>query len=116
MFVETFNNQTFYQNGNESAILKIKFYNPQNLIFQHLAVPEKFGKIEVNNMMNGHIIDTLTSVDNCEVVKRGGKVIKIYEGVIYRENFEISPFGKVLEKLFVLGQKHKHEKKIYCSG
>ena len=41
-------------------------------------------------MRNGYITDTLTSVDICEIVKIGGKVIQIYEGVIYRENFKIS--------------------------
>ena len=62
-------------------------------------------------MRNGHIIDTLTSVDICEVVKIGGKVVEIYAGVSYRENFEISPFRKIIEKLFALGQKRKNEKK-----
>ena len=56
-------------------------------------------------MRTGYIIDTLTSVDIQEIVKIGGKVIQIYEGVIYRENFKVSPFGKVLEKLFALRQK-----------
>ena len=35
--VEAFNNQTLNQNGNESEILEVKHYNPQSLIFQHLA-------------------------------------------------------------------------------
>ena len=51
-------------------------------------------------MRNGYIIDTLTNVDIQEIVKIGGKVIEIYEGVIYRENFGNSPFRKVIEKLF----------------
>ena len=55
-------------------------------------------------MRNGYIIDTLTSVYTQEIVKIGGKVIRIYEGVIYRENFKISPFKKVIEKLFVFRQ------------
>ena len=37
-------------------------------------------------MRNRYIIDTLTSVDIQKNVKIGGKVIEIYEGVIYREN------------------------------
>ena len=64
-------------------------------------------------MRNGYIIDTLTSVDIQEIVEIGGKVVGIYEGVIYRENFKISPFRKVMEKLFVLRvlrQKYKDEK------
>ena len=40
----------------------------------------------------------------------GEKVIEIYDGVIYRENFKKSPFRKVIEKLIALGQKHKEEK------
>ena len=60
-------------------------------------------------MRNGYIIDTLTSVDIQEIVKIGGKVIEIYEGVIYRENFKISPFRKVIDILFPLRQKYKDE-------
>ena len=40
-FVETFTNQTFNTDGNESALLKIKHCNPPNLIFQHLPGTEK---------------------------------------------------------------------------
>ena len=60
-------------------------------------------------MRNGYIIETLTSVDICEIVKIGGRVIEIYEGVIYRENFMKSPFRKVIEKTFTLKQKYKDE-------
>ena len=109
VYVEAFNNQTFNQDGDESAILRIKFYNPRNLIFQHLPVKEKVKNFEVKRMRNGYIIDTLTSVDICEIVKTGAIVIEIYEGVIYRENFKISPFRKVLEKLFDLRQKYTDE-------
>ena len=42
--VEKFNNQTFTQG---SAILKIKYYNPKNLIVQHLPVKEKVEKIKL---------------------------------------------------------------------
>ena len=34
VYVEAFNNQTFNQDGDESAILGIKYYNPRDLIFQ----------------------------------------------------------------------------------
>ena len=36
--VEKFNSQTFTQG---SAILKIKYHNPRNLIVQHIPVKEK---------------------------------------------------------------------------
>ena len=67
-------------------------------------------------MRNGYIIDILTSVDICEIVKNGGKVIEIYEGVIYRENFTISPFRKVIENFFALRQKYKDEKNDLMQG
>ena len=116
VFVKAFNDQTFNEDGNESAILRIKYYNPRDLIFQHLPVKEKGTKIEVNRMRNGYIIDTLTSVDICEIVKTGGRVIEIYEGVIYRENFKISPFRKVIETLFALRQKYKDEHNDLMQG
>ena len=115
VYVEAFNNQSFNEDGDESAILTIKYYNPSDLIFQHLPIKEKVKKIEVNRMRNGYIIDTLTSVDIQEIVKIGGKVVEIYEGVIYRENFKISPFRKV-EKLFALRKKYKDEKNDLMQG
>ena len=105
--VEKFNNQTFTQG---SAILEIKYYSPKNLIVQHLPVKEKEKKIEINRLRNGYIIQVLTSVDIREIVKIGGRVIEICEGVIYRENFKLNPFEKVISKLFALRQKYKEEK------
>ena len=96
-YVDAFKIQTFNQDGNESAILRIKTYNPPNLIFQHIPVKEKVKNIEVNHMRNGYNFDTLTSIDIQEIVEIGGKVIETYEGDIYRENFKISPIRKVIE-------------------
>ena len=104
--VEKFNNRTFNQG---SVILKNKYYNPKDLIVQHLPVKEREKKIEVNRMINGYIFDTLTSVDIQEIFKIGGEVVEIYKGVIYRENFKVSPFKKVIVKLFELRQKYKDE-------
>ena len=78
--VEKFNNQTFTQG---SAIFKTKYYNPKNLIVQHLPVKEKEKKIEINRVRNGYITEVLTSVAIQEIVKIGGKVLEIYGGVIY---------------------------------
>ena len=111
VYVEAFNNQTFNQDGDVSASLRIKYYNPRNLIFQHFPVEEEVKNVEFIRMRNGYIIDTLTSVDIQEIVKNGGKVIEIYEAVIYRENFKISPFRKVIENLFALRQNYKDDHK-----
>ena len=110
IYVEATNGQTFNQDGDESAILRLKNYNPPNLLFQHLPIKEIVEKVEVNRMRNGYIIHTLTSVDICEIVKKGGKVNGIYEGVFYIENFKISPFRKYIEKLFGSRQKKKDRK------
>ena len=104
--VEKFNTGNFSQG---SAISKLKFYNPKKLIVQHLPVKEKEKKSETNCMRNGYIIDTLTSVDIQEIVKIGGKVLEVFEGVIYQENFKVSPCRKVIDKLFASEQNYKDE-------
>ena len=104
--VEKFNNQTVTQG---SAILKVKNYNPKNLIVQHLPLKEKEMRIEIDRMRNGYFVQTLKSIDIQEIVKIGGRVIEIYEGVIYRENFKINPFEKVIDNLFAVRQKYKDE-------
>ena len=104
--VEKFNTGSFTQ---RSAILKIKYNNPKNLIVQHLPLKQRVKKIEINRMRNGYITDHLTSVDIREIVKIGRRVIEIYEGVIYREHFKVSPFRKVIDKMFALRQKYKKE-------
>ena len=43
-------------------------------------------------------------------------MVEIYEGVFYRENFEKSPFLKVIEKLFALRNKYKDEKDDLMQG
>ena len=62
-------------------------------------------------MRNGHIVNTLTSVDIQKLVKFGGKVIEFNEGVIYQENDKVSPFKKMVDKLFEMRQKNIKKKK-----
>ena len=109
-YVDALNNQIFYEDGNESAILRIKYYNRPDLIFHYLQVKVKIKNIEVNRMRNGYIIDALTSVDICEIIETGGTVIETYENVVFRENFKISPFRKVTEKVFALRQNKRRGK------
>jgi DNA polymerase type B, organellar and viral len=51
----------------------------------------------------------LSSVDMEEIVKIGGKIIRIYEGVIFTSHYEESPFKKFVEHLFELRLKYKKE-------
>ena len=60
-------------------------------------------------MRNGYLIDVLTSLDFQELFKFGRKVIEIYEGVIYRQNFKKTPFTEIIEKFFVQKQNCKDE-------
>ena len=53
-------------------------------------------------------------MDIKQIVKIEGNDIQIYEGGIYRENFEMSPFEKVFEKFFKLGQKNNDEGNESC--
>ena len=95
IYVVTSNNGNFNQDGKESAILKIKSYNPPNLIFQQLPVREIVKNIEFTRMRNGYFIDTLTSVDIREIVEFGGKVIRIYEGFCIEETLKYQPLEKL---------------------
>ena len=63
--VDEFNNGNF---TNGSANLKIRYYDPKNLIVQHLPVKERENKTEMNRMRKGYIIDILISVDAQEFV------------------------------------------------
>ena len=60
-------------------------------------------------MRSGYILDTLTSVDFQKFVKIRRKVVEIYEDIIYRENFKLSPFRKFIEKLFASRKIFKEE-------
>ena len=63
-------------------------------------------------MTKRYIIDKLTLVVIRETVEVGRKFIKLYEGVIYRENFKKTPFRKIKNKFFTLKQKYRDEIKV----
>ena len=51
----------------------------------------------MNRMRNVYNIDISNSVDKQKIVKLGGRVLKLCEGVIYGQFFKLPPFRKVLE-------------------
>ena len=67
-------------------------------------------------MRKGYIIVILTSVAMQVSFKIGGKVVHIYELVIYREKFKISPSKKVIQKLPNFGSKYEDECKDLMRG
>ena len=102
---------TLFNNGrwnelNRSVFLTVKYHNPENLIFQHLPVKEKF-KIpyknnrleEINRMRNGIIIDTLTSIDIVEIVKFGGVILEVFEG-FFCHNLNFNPYTEFVTDMF----------------
>ena len=100
-----FNTQKFRP---RTGVFRVKYSNPKDLFFQHVPIKEKIilrikqglQQHEVSRMRNGTIIDTLTSVDIQEIVRTGGKILEIYDGIIFRENYSTSPFKSYIEKLF----------------
>ena len=79
------------------------------MIFQQLLCKERVNETELNRMRNGFIIDTLTSVDFKRIIRIGGKLVEIYEVVIYEENFRIKPFKRVIGKYFELKKSYKDQ-------
>ena len=53
VIVEILNYQTSQKDGKDSAILRIKYYKPPDLRFQHLPIKEKVENIEFNRMRKG---------------------------------------------------------------
>ena len=91
--------QTFTQG---SAIFKVRYYNPLDILFKHLPVTEKVKKPKIIRMRNCYFVDTIISIHIEKIAKIGGKVIEIHENVFYTETFEISLLKRVIEKLFHL--------------
>ena len=78
--VEIFNSQAFIQVSGISEMLK---YNPKDSKIQQLQGKEGVRKTEMARMRTACTIDALTGVDIQEIVEVDGKILKIYERVIY---------------------------------
>ena len=102
--LEMFSSGYFIQG---SAVFEVKCCNPPELIYQHLPVKKRVNKVEVNRMRKSYSFDTLTSADIKKILLNRGKIIEIYEGVIYRKHSRVNPFSKVIGKIF---GKRKHYK------
>ncbi|ESO98765.1 hypothetical protein LOTGIDRAFT_158711 [Lottia gigantea] len=92
-YLKLFNEQKFRP---RTAILKVWFEYPTNMFFQPIPAKDKItftnriGKKETGTNIrfrNGFCHDVLTSVDIQEIVKAGGRIIKILDGIVYEENF-----------------------------
>ena len=104
---------------NRTAFLTIKYFNPENLIFQHLPKKEKIKNQyknnrleEINRMRNGIIIDTLTGIDIVEIVKCGGIILEIYES-FFCHNLEFNLYTEFVTAMFEKKIYLNHKEKIY---
>ena len=122
-FLKLFNSQQFRP---RTAILTVLYEYPDNLFFQPIPAKDKINttipdvdeygnvskimkKDDLIRFRNGTIHDTLSSVDIQEIVKAGGRIIKIYEGIVYEKNLEVNPYEKFVIRLFDLRKKYKKE-------
>ena len=84
----------------------MKYRNPQNLIFQHLALKEeitnsyKSNRLEdINRKRNDIIIATLTSFDFVEIGNCGGNVLDVFED-FFCHNVEYFPYTEFVINMF----------------
>ncbi|ESO96110.1 hypothetical protein LOTGIDRAFT_160095 [Lottia gigantea] len=90
-FVKLFNKQKFRP---RTAILKVWFEYPQKMFFQPIPAQDK-------------ITFTNKEVDIQEIVKSGGKIIRILDGIVYEENFKTPPYRDYIIILEELRNKYK---------
>ncbi|ESP01348.1 hypothetical protein LOTGIDRAFT_157526 [Lottia gigantea] len=109
-FVKLFNEQKFRP---RTAILKVWCEYPKNMFFQPIPAKDKItftnkeGKKETGTKIrfrNGFCHNVLTSVDIQEIVKAGGQIIKILDGIVYEENFKTPPYRYYILILTLYGK------------
>ncbi|ESO89522.1 hypothetical protein LOTGIDRAFT_165114 [Lottia gigantea] len=61
-------------------------------------------------------IDVLTSVDIQEVVKAGGNILRILDGIVYEENFKTPPYREYILILKELRNKYKKKGDVVASN
>ncbi|ESO90352.1 hypothetical protein LOTGIDRAFT_164273 [Lottia gigantea] len=121
-FVKLFNKQKFRP---RTAILKVWFEYPKKMFFQPIPAKDKMtftnriGQKETGTKIrfrNGFCHDVLTSVDIQEIVKSGGKIIRILDGIVYEENFKTPPYRDYILILKELRNKYKKEGDMVASN
>ncbi|ESO92307.1 hypothetical protein LOTGIDRAFT_162610 [Lottia gigantea] len=84
-----------------------------------ITFTNKEGKKETGNKIrfrDGFCHDVLTSVDIQEIVKAGGQIIRILDGIVYEENFKTPPYRDYILILRDLRNKYKREGTIVGSN
>jgi hypothetical protein len=116
-FTNLFNQQNFRP---RTGIFKVYYEYPTDLFLQNMPAKDSFilddeKKTDLVRFRNGKIYDVLTSVDIQEIVRCGGRIICIFDGIVYDENFQESPFKKYVEELYNLRLCYKKEGNVVGS-
>ena len=112
---ELFNNGE-WKSLNKTRFFKVKFYNPENLALQHMAVNEEVfnetkNKFErVDRFRNGNITQHLTSIDTEKIVRISGFIKEFYEGFIC-DNLDFNPFREYILDMTVKRNEYKKQGK-----
>ncbi|ESP03476.1 hypothetical protein LOTGIDRAFT_171413 [Lottia gigantea] len=121
-FVKLFNEEKLRP---RTAILTVWFDYPKNIFFQpipakdNITFTNKEGNKETGSKIgfkNGFCSDVLTSVDIQEIVKAGGRIIRILDGLVYEENFKTPPYRDYILILRDRRNKYKREGNIVGSN
>ncbi|ESO96058.1 hypothetical protein LOTGIDRAFT_160041 [Lottia gigantea] len=67
------------------------------------------GHVINTTFRNGFCSEVLTSVDIQEIVKAGGRIIRILDSIVYEENFKTPPYGDYILILRDLRNKYIRE-------
>ena len=119
IFVNDFNNKTHIRNGKDSTNLKIKYYNPPDLMFQHLPVKEKGKNIKVGRKRNWEMFISLICQYRLifvKLLKWVERLLKLTRVLFIGKIFEYHLLGTFIDKFFTLGQKYKEEGNDLMSG
>ncbi|ESP02073.1 hypothetical protein LOTGIDRAFT_157219 [Lottia gigantea] len=121
-FVRLFNEQKFRL---KTAIFKVWFEYPKLMFFQpvpskdKITVTNKEGKKETGTKIrfrNGFCYNVLTSAGIQEIVKAGGRIIRILDGIVYEKNLDRPPYGEYVLKLRDLRNQYKEEGNVLGSN
>ena len=106
---------------NKTGFLKVRFFKPKEIVFQHVSVREKTFNDrknryeEIIRFRNGDIFQHLTGVDIEEVVRSGDYIVKILEGFVC-DNLEFNPFERFILDMTNKRNKFKEENKTFLQS
>ena len=114
-FCELFNSGD-WKSLNKSGFFRVKYYNPEEITFQHMSVEEnvfndrKNRYEETNRFTNGDITQHLTGVVIEEVVRSGAYFDEIFEGFLC-DNLVFNPSERFITDTTNKRTKFKEENK-----